>query len=238
VPSCDDLDTLNGYADSVGAPHFIALAAMPMYGLPQHPPRYELIENGKAGESVELPALSFHAAKDVPTLLVDAQGKRHVIALFLAGEHPNIRDYPLGSDNEPTVIRAAASLHGIIDGFQAYQGPGGRMVAIMQMNDIGERSTDENFVSMSTGDGKWSAPVNVSNNAGRETYVSKNTSAQSQLSHETGCQPGPGASAFDTAGHLLLVFIQQEYGIVHSTALGVNLAGGGSLTPTLRFLKF
>ena len=211
---------------------------MPMYGLPQHPPRYELIENGKAGESVELPALSFHAAKDVPTLLVDAQGKRHVIALFLAGEHPNIRDYPLGSDNEPTVIRAAASLHGIIDGFQAYQGPGGRMVAIMQMNDIGERSTDENFVSMSTGDGKWSAPVNVSNNAGRETYVSKNTSAQSQLSHETGCQPGPGASAFDTAGHLLLVFIQQEYGIVHSTALGVNLAGGGSLTPTLRFLKF
>jgi hypothetical protein len=238
VPSCDDLDTLNGYADSAGAAHFVALASMPMYGLPAHPPRYELIENGKAGPSIELPALSFHAGKDIPTLLVDAKGKQHVIALYLAGEHPNIRDYLLGSDDDPTVIRAAVGLNGTIDGFQAYQGPGGRMLAIMQMNDTGERSTGESFVSMSTGDGKWSVPVNVTDNAGRKTYVSKATSAQSQVSQETGCQPGPGAAAFDRDGHLLLVLIKEEYGIVHSTAFGVNLAGGGHITPTLRFLRF
>ena len=238
VPSCDDLDTLNGYVDSDGAAHFVALASMPMYGLPAHPPRYELIENGKAGQGIELPALSFHAWKDIPTLLVDAKGKRHVIALYLAGEHPNIRDYVLGSDDDPTVIRAAVGLNGTIGGFQAYQGPGGRMVAIMQMNDTGERSTDESFVSMSTGDGKWSVPVNVTDNAGRKTYVSKDTSAQSQISQETGCQPGPGAVAFDRDGHLLMALIKQEYGIVHSTAFGVNLGGGGHVTPTLRFLKF
>ena len=236
--SCDNLDTLNGYVDSVGAAHFVASATMPMYGHPAHPPRYELIENGKAGEGIELPALSFHASKDIPTLLVDAKGKRHMIALFLAGEHPNVRDYSLGSDDEPAVIRAATGLNGTIDGFQACQGSGGRMVAIMQMNDTGERSTDENFVSMSTGDGKWSVPVNVSNNAGRKSYVSRQTTAQSQVSRETGSMPGPGAAAFDAAGHLLLVLIKQEYAIVHSTALGVNLAGGGSTTPTLRFLKF
>ena len=108
----------------------------------------------------------------------------------------------------------------------------------MQMNDTGERSTDENFVSMSTGDGQWSVPVNVTDNAGRKTYVSKDTSAQSQISQETGCQPGPGAAAFDRDGHLLLALIKQEYGIVHSTAFGVNLGGGGHITPTLRFLKF
>jgi hypothetical protein len=238
VPSCDGLDTLNGYVDSDGAAHFVALVAMPMYGAPQHPPRYELIENGKAGEGIELPALSFHASKDIPTLLLDAKGRRHIIALFLAGEHPNIRDYPLGSDDEPAVIRAAAGLNGIIDGFQACQGPVGRMVAIMQMNDTGERSTGENYVSISTGDGKWSVPVNVSNNAGRKTYISKDTSAQSQISQETGCQPGPGTAAFDADGHLLLLLIKQEYAITHGTAFGVNLAGGGSITPTLRFLKF
>ena len=238
VPSCDDLDTLNGYVDAAGAAHFVALASMPMYGLPAHPPRYQLIENGNAGQGIELPALSFHAGKDIPTLLVDAKGKRHIIALYLAGEHPNVRDYLLGSDEDPTVIRAASGLNGTIGGFQAYQGPGGRMVAIMQMNDTGERSTDESFISMSTGDGKWSVPVNVTDNAGRKTYISKATSAQSQVSQETGCEPGPGAAAFDREGHLLLLLIKLEYGIVHSTAFGVNLGGGGHLTPTLRFLKF
>ncbi|HZM01575.1 MAG TPA: sialidase family protein [Candidatus Saccharimonadales bacterium] len=238
VFSCDGLDTLNGYVDSEGAAHFVALAAMPMYGLPQHPARYELIEKGKAGESIELPPLSFHAAKDIPTLLLDAKGKRHLIAFYAAGEHPNIRDYPLGSEDEPTVIRAAAGLDGVIDGFQACQGSGGRMVAIMQMNDTGERSTDENYVSISTGEGKWSVPVNVSNNSGRKTYISRDTSAQSQISQETGCKPGPGAAAFDADGHLLLVMIKQEFAIVHSVAFGVNLGGGGSITPTLRFLRF
>jgi hypothetical protein len=170
--------------------------------------------------------------------LLDAKGKQHVIALYLAGEHPNVRDYMLGSEDEPTVIRAAVGLNGVIEGFQAYQGPGGRMVAIMQMNDTGARGGSDDFVSISTGDGTWSIPVNVTNNAGRKTYVSKNTSAQSQVSQETGCQPGPGAVAFDQDGHLLLVAIMQEYGIVHSTAFGVNLAGGGHTTPTLRFLRF
>ena len=238
TPSCDALDTLNGYFDAVGAAHFVGAVTGTMYGANPHAPDYELMENGKTGQIIKLPDLSFHASKDIPTLLLDAKGKQHVIALYLAGDHPNIRDYLIGSDDEPTVIRAAVGLNGIIDGFQAYQGPGGRMVAIMQMNDTGERSTDENFVSMSTGDGKWSVPVNVSNNAGRKTYVSRATSSQSQVSQETGSQPGPGAAAFDADGHLLLISVTQEYAIVHSTAFGVNLGGGGSLTPILRFLKF
>ena len=238
TPSSDALDTLNGYFDSAGVAHFVAAVTGTMYGANPHPPDYELIENGKTGQIIKLPELSFHAGKDIPTLLVDAKDKRHLIALYLAGEHPNVRDYLLGSDDEPTVIRAAGGLNGTIDGFQACQGPGGRMVAIMQMNDTGERGGGDNFVSISTGDGKWSVPVNVTNNAGRKTYVSKDTSVASQVSRETGCQPGPGVVAFDRDGHLLLLSIKQEYGIVHSTALGVNLAGGGHITPTLRFLKF
>ena len=237
-PSCDNLDTLNGYFDSAGVAHFVAAVTGTMYGANPHPPDYELMENGKTGQIIKLPDLSFHASKAIPTLLLDAKGKQHVIALYLAGEHPNIRDYLLGSEDEPTVIRAAVGLNGAIDGFQACQGPGGRMVAIMQMNDTGERGAEDNFISMSTGDGKWSVPVNVTDNAGRKTYVSRDTTVASQVSRETGCAPGPGVVAFDRDGHMLLLSIKEEYGIVHSTAFGVNLAGGGHITPTLRFLKF
>jgi hypothetical protein len=237
TPSSDALDTINGYFDSAGSPHFVASVTGMMYGANPHPPDYELIENGKTGQIIKLPDLSFHSEKDFPILLIDAKGKRHLVALFLAGDHPNVRDYTMGGDNEPTVIRAATGLNSTIDGFQACQGPGGRMVAIMQMNDTGERGGGDNFVSMSTGDGKWSVPVNVTNNSGRKAYVVKDTSVATEVSRETGCQPGPGSVAFDADGHLLLVMIQQEYGIVHSTALSTVLAGGGHITPTLRFLK-
>ena len=136
------------------------------------------------------------------------------------------------------MIRAAVGLNGIIDGFQAYQGPGGRMVVIMQMNDTGERFAGDNFVSISTGDGKWSVPVNVTNNAGRKTFHNTETSAQSNVAVATSCLPGPGAIAFDRDGHLLLLMVKGEYTIVLATAFGVNTAGGDTITPTLRFLKF
>jgi hypothetical protein len=237
-PSCDGLDTINGYVDASGAAHFVAKVDRPQDGGGSHPTHYELIENGKAGQSIDLPNASFHESNDVPTLLVDAKGRQHMIALFLGGEHPNIRDYLLGSEDEPTVIRAAAGLNGTIQGFQACQGPGGRMVALMQMNDTNENGAGDNFLSISTGDGKWSVPVNITNNAGRQNYVSKDTSAQSQVALQTGCEAGGGAVAFDKEGHLLLVVIKKEFAIVHSTAFGVNLGGGGSTTPTLRFLRF
>src|SRR6185437_4925421 len=158
--------------------------------------------------------------------------------LYLAGEHPNIRDYLLGSEDEPTVIRATAGINAQIDGFQAYQGPGGRMVVIMQMNDTGERFAGDNFVSISTGDGKWSPSVNVTNNAGRATFHNTQTSAQSNTGVASSVLPGQCAAAFDRDGHLLLLMIKEDYGIVISTAFGVNRAGGDAKIPTLRFLKF
>ena len=236
-PSCDSLDAMNGYVDAAGEAHFVTTFTTPKETAVSHL-HFELIENGNAGQKTDFPELSFHGCKDIPTLLVDAKGRRHVIALYLAGEHPNIRDYLLGSDDEPTVIRAAVGLNGIIDGFQAYQGPGGQMVVIMQMNDTGERFAGDNFVSISTGDGKWSVPVNVTNNAGRKTFHNTETSAQSNVALATSCLPGPGAVAFDRDGHLLLIMVKGEYKMVLATAFGVNTAGGDTITPTLRFLKF
>ncbi len=235
--ACDGLDSLNGYADSAGAAHFIAAVSRNRDSSLRNKSMFELIENGKIGPSVDLPDLSYHGWYDVPILLVDAEGKRHLLALYPAGEHPSIRDYLLGSDDEPTIIRQSAGVKGTVDGFEAYQGPNGHMIAIMQMNDTGDRANGETYVSTSDGHG-WSTPVNVTNNFGRRSFASKQTSVASNVAIEKSYYPGRAAAAYDHDGHLLLLMINNEYGLFSSSAFGVELAGGSSSTPTLQFLRF
>lgn len=234
---CDGLDGLNGYVDAGGGAHFLAEIKRNHDDLLRGKSRYQLIENGAMGAFVDLPELSFHAWRDIPTLLVDAAGKQHAVALYPAGEHPNIRDYVLGSEDDPEVIRETAGIKGTVDGFQAYQGPNGRMVAVMQMNDSGERGSGDTFVSISTGKG-WSKPVNVTNNEGRKSFVSRQIGVAGGVAIEKSCYPGPAAATFDRDGHLLLLMINNEYGLFGSSAFGVTVSSGSSSTPTLQFLKF
>ena len=234
---CDGLDALNGYVDSTGAAHFVAAVSRTHDSSLANKSVYELIENHAAGPMLELPDLSYHGWRDIPTLLVDAKGQRHYVVLYPFGERPSIRDYLVGSDEEPVIIRQAAAIKGTVDGMQAYQGPGGRMVAIMEMNDTGERGTGETYVSVSTGKG-WSTPINVTNNAARYKFASTKTGSESNVSVETSYYPGPAAAAYDRDGHLLLLMINNEYGLFGSSAFGVTLSAGSSSTPTLQFLKF
>jgi hypothetical protein len=50
--------------------------------------------------------------------------------------------------------------------------------------------------------------------------------------------PGPMAAASDHDRHRLLICAKEEFSIVHSVAFGTEIAGRGSKTPTLRFLRF
>jgi len=233
---CDGLDALNGYVDAQGDAHFAAAVTRTRDFSLQGKSRYQLIERGKAGPFIDFPELSYHGWASFPRLLVDAEGRSHLVALYPKGERPNIRDYTIGSDEEPDVIRQAASVKGTVDGFQAFQGPGGRMVAVFQMNDAGERGDGNTFVSIGTGK-EWSTPVNVTNNEGRKTFASKQTSRASNIAVSTSYYPGPAAAAFDNDGRLLLAMINNEYGLFGSTAFGVTLTGGSSSTPTLQFLR-
>ncbi|MDB6128307.1 MAG: hypothetical protein JWM35_2203 [Verrucomicrobia bacterium] len=234
---CDGLDALNGYVDAAGAAHFVAAVGRTHDSSLAHKSVYELIENHAAGPMLELPDLSYHAWRDIPTLLVDAAGQRHYVVLYPFGERPSIRDYLVGSDEEPVIIRQAAAIKGTVDGMQAFQGPGGRMIAIMQMNDSGERANGETYISISTGKG-WSTPVNVTNNYGRQSFVSKQTGIASNIAIEKSYYPGIAAATYDREGHLLLLMINNEYGLFGSSAFGVTISGGSSSTPTLQFLKF
>ena len=232
----DGLDNLNGYVDAGGSPHFVAAMSATHDDHLRGKSRYQLIENGKEGPFVDLPELSFHAWHDYPNLLVDAAGRRHLVVLYPAGEHPNIRDYLIGTEEEPVIIREAASVKGSADGFQAYQGPGGRMIAIMEMNDSGVRAEGETYVSVSNG-GPWSTPVNVTNNAGRRSFASTQHGAAG-VAISKSYYPGPAAATIDRDGHVLLLMINNEYGLFGTSAFGVSMSGGSSSTPTLQFLRF
>jgi hypothetical protein len=148
-----------------------------------------------------------------------------------------VRDYLIGTEEDPVVIRSAAAVTGSVDGFQAYQGPGGTMIAIMQINDTGERGSGDTFISPSTGEA-WRTPVNVTNNAGRKKFASTQTSAASNIAVSSSYYPGPAAATVDREGRLLLLMINKEYGLLSSSAFGVSLVGGSTSTPTLQFLRF
>lgn len=234
-PDCDGLDALNGFVDADGSAHFLAQITRTRDSSLSHRSVFELVEHAKPGPLLELPDLSFHGWNDAPVLLVDAAGRRHAIALFFGGERHNIRDYVLGSDDEPTVIRAVGQPGGSIRGFQAFQGPGGRMVALMEINDTGPYEGGDLFVSVSRGQG-WSLPVNVTNNDARKKFASRQSGAMG-VAVGTSYNPGPAACAFDRSGHLLLLMINNEFSLFGTTAFGVVTSSGNSSTPTLQFLR-
>lgn len=232
---CDNFDTISGYVDAAGQTHFIAKVTN--IQVQHRANRIHLIENGTQTPAMELPGKIGDTWVYPPKLLLDAKGRRHIIAMYLAGERPNVQDYLVGSDDEPTVIRATKEVRDKLHGFQAYQGPNGRMVAIMEMNDTGKDTDDEHYLSTSDG-GKWSARVNVTNNTGRESSFSRQTSTASHVASYTYWYPGPAATAYDREGHLLLIHVSNKRSAMESVALGWTLGSGSTVTPNLLFLRF
>jgi hypothetical protein len=230
----DDFDALRGYVDAAG-PHFIATVRD--RSASERNTRIHVIEGGKQKPAIELPGEPYQVWSNPPRLLVDAGGQRHIIVRFTEGEQPGFRDYLIDRDEEPVVIRAAKAVTGRADYFQAWQAPGGRMIAVMQMNDTGEKGDGETYLSISDGNG-WSTPVNVTNNSGRKEFRTRATSSQSSISSLKRFYPGPGAATIDREGHVLLVMVNNEATLVDSSAFGVSLAGGEASTPTLSFLRF
>ena len=231
----DDFDTINGYVDANGAAHFIAKVTN--YAVRDTANRIQLIENNKQTPAVEVPGETFRTWHYPPTLLTDAQGRHHVIVMYEAGEQPNIRDYALGADSEPTVIRAAAEVKGKLMGFRAYQGPGGRMVVVMAMNDTGKDTDSELYVSTSGGNG-WSSPVNITNNSGRREGFSRSTGSHSNVASYSHWYPGDAACAFDKSGHLIVLYISKKYTVFGGSSFGYQTFGGSTSVPNLLFLRF
>lgn len=196
-----------------------------------------LVESGRQVPALKLPGAESQVWMNRPTLLLDARGRQHVIAFYNGGETPAVKDFTLGRTDEPTVIRAAKDVKGKIEGYQAFGAAGGEMIVTMQINDTGGLGESETFVSLSNG-GPWSTPVCVTNNNGRQTFQSVNTSARSHVAQQTRHYPREGAATIDPTGHVMLLLIDKEVTMTVSNAFGVNIAGGDTAKPVLRFVKF
>jgi hypothetical protein len=236
--SANGYDTLDGYVDADGA-HYLAQILTPSDSSTSgnHFHLFEGPGGQKETKVLGLPGEKFLTWHSPPKLLRDARGRQHVIYRFGYGEQPAFRDQIVGSDGEATVIRQAAQVKGTADNFQAFQGPGGRMIVCMQMNDTGEKGEAETYVSVSDGGG-WSTPVNVTNNALRMSFASKDTSRISSISTLHRTYPGPVAGTVDRDGHLLLIHVANESTLFGGQTAGISTFGGESTTPILRFLKF
>lgn len=233
--SCDTFSALDGYVDAAGAAHFIAIArAMRSQ---ESGSQIDLFEDGKQTPVLKLPSAEMTTWVTPPKLLLDAQGRRHIIAFYNAGEHPNFRDYVIGSDDDPTAILAAKGPKGTCLGFQAYQGPGGHMAVVMQTSETGYNDSGDSWISMSDG-GTWSQPVCVTANAARASWASKNKGALLTVGTGDHYGPGAGAVAFDKDGHLLLALVNVKTGSFGLSAGGVMYASGSVASPMLFFYKF
>ena len=228
--SCDGFDYLDGYLDAVGIPHIIASVT------PRKGTTFELIENGKQAPAFNLPG-DFSRFDSIPKLLLDAGGRRHVVVLYKGGEHHVVRDYLLGSDDEPAVILTAKGPKGTCMGFQAYQGPGGSMAVAIQTTDAGYNDAGDSWISLRTRD-QWSPPICVTNNAARRNYVAQSKGAVLEVGNGVHYGPGPGAVAFDKEGRLLLTIVNVETGSFGLSAGGVLYRGGLTASPKLFFYKF
>jgi hypothetical protein len=233
--SCDDLSALDGYFDAGGAAHFISIVRA--LRTSEEGSRIELFEDGKQTPAIKLPSPYTEVWTNQPKLLVDANGKRHIIALYKGGEHPAFRDYVVGSDDEPTVILTAKGPSGTCMGFQAYQGSSSRMAVIMQTTNAGLNDNGDSWISLSRGD-TWSQPVCITNNAARASFAGKHTGALGDVVNAQHYGPGPGAATFDKEGHLLLVICNIKTGSFALSAGGVVYAGDSTASPMLFFYKF
>ncbi|MGN6370229.1 MAG: hypothetical protein ACTHN5_18385 [Phycisphaerae bacterium] len=233
--SCDGVNALDLCAGADGGPQFIAQVYDENHRAEENA-EIDLFDGGKGTKVLTLPPTwKFNASP--PRLLVDAKGKKHIVALYDAGEHPSVRDYVIGSDDEPATLISAKPPKGTVAGFQAFQSAGGKMVVLVQLYDQGMDDRGDTFVTTSDG-GAWSEPICITNNAGREKWWSKNTGALSGVAGGSRFGPRPGAAAIDKTGHLVIALINAETGSFGVSAGGVVYTSGSSSTPRLYFYRF
>jgi len=234
--TCDHLDCLDGYFDASGQAHFIAQTNRA--GDPQSPSRIDIVENGRQSAAVSLPSRQYEQYNLPPYLLHDAQGRNHVIANVASGEHHSVCDYAVGGNGEPIVIRQEASVIYPIRGFQAFQGPQGIMMLLMEMDDTGVADHGDLFFSNNVGKG-WAKPSQLTTYEKSSTETYKKTGTRGSVATIGHCDAGPNsAAAYDLQGHLVLLQQRDQFGSFGVNGFGVQLAGGGSKSETLLFHRF
>lgn len=228
VVNYDGYRGLQGYVDAAGTAHFVALKTVtrPEVGAPS-----DLVDVVHFDGARETPLLKVATLEAVgaapirwspPVLLQDAAGQEHLVVLDQGRAPAAVLAYAPPSAEAPKVIYQPQDAKGEIRGMRAYQGPEGRIAAIVSAKD----GVDHHDALVARFDGtQWGQPINVTNNQAREAFWTKNTDVDTDFSELKVYSAQMGAGAFDPAGRLNLLLVNKE--IVTVMGNNVGLSGSG-----------
>ena len=179
--------------------------------------------------------MTFNRFDNPPSLLIDAQGRQHVIRSPEKAEKAAVRDYPVagGKWADPIDIVAARDGKGAIINWQAVQLPGGWMAVTTALSESGGNLVEgaSLFASFSNGSGKWSAPLCVSGDAGRQDFSHKDTGGGNAIASLSTYAPRFASIAMMKDGHACVLMVNNEKTLIGITNAGVT-AGGRAVSST------
>ena len=149
-----------------------------------------------------------------PVLWLDAKGKEHLIRSPERSETPCVRDYPIegGQLGDAVNIISGPEGQGVITCWQATPLVGGRLAVTCGLSVKGGVNPDdaELYVSFSSGDGVWTRPAKVTNNAARATLSGKNTDLKGSIALGKRYLPKMASVATDGSGHPCVLMVNNE----------------------------
>jgi hypothetical protein len=251
-PKSDGLWDLRGYIDASGAAHFIG-DHYQIYPSPPDDPNngpYIVYFDGKQPHKLfEYEHSGGQLNTNNPwTLLLDAHGKEHVFRTPVKAEKDAVRDYAVdkGQLGDSIDVIAPDKPTGKIVDWQATKLTDGRMAVTAALSQKGGWAPDDVdlYISTSTGDGKWSAPVNLTSNESRKAFMSKETAAGGVMTSDS-YRPDFAEAVQLKDGSLGVLMVNTDKTLLGITNSGVtgsgqtvgSLASGSTAAPWVFFTK-
>lgn len=237
-----DYGGVRGYVDATGTAHWSAYKVPVDKG--EEAAMLVLWDGKRERESIKYADYASFVGPyyNPPELVVDAQGDEHVLLQDAKGATPGLLDLRLKT-GQPAVVHATAP-KSEFKTFQVVKGQRGEVAALMTYKDAAAaKPTFDLFVSRLES-GAWTKPVNVTNNALRASYKEIRGSGANSAEVSVSYEPSYASGAFDAAGRLNLVMVNDEKASISTNSLGaydgdlVNVVQGGLVVnPQVLFIK-
>jgi hypothetical protein len=232
----DSYDSLQGVVDPQGTVRFVAQKSAA--ATPYAP---DIVYWDGTSEKVLWPLsqtskLNNPNVNPAPRLLVDEQGRDHVIYWDQMADHPAVVDHPIGA-GAPTTLFRTNDVKGQLLNLEAYGGPHGAMIALVGASDTGESAPDLSIMVYSGG--TWGKPVNLTNNAALTSLKSAETDPTNgaNVAQLITYSPVFASAGFDPDGHIDIAMINSAD--VQTSALTPTAATSFTTNkPNAFFIKF
>jgi hypothetical protein len=251
-PKRDGFLNLRGYIDAGGIVHFIAEDPGLTKGPNGQPTGKRIVLwDGKA----LLPVYEYERFQtynnfnDPPALLVDGKGAEHVIRAPEKSEKASVRDYTVqgGAWGDPVDVASPKNAKGTILHWQAMQLPAGKMAVTVSLSEKGGWAPDDAELMFATSDGagKWTAPQRITDNAGQQSFMHKETGGGNAVSTSNTFRPRFASVVMGKDGHPCLLMVNVQNTILGITNAGITSSGravsalstGSTDSPMVFFVK-